>query len=79
MPVAIRNSTQRFAASCSLVQDGPLVNTCAPSGQWLDAVQTSANAPQAAGSFGVLGSVTPTNVTESNAADNSALVNIQVH
>ena len=50
----------------------------APNGQWFDAVQISANAPTIAGTYGVLGGITPIGATETNSSDNSGLVNIQV-
>jgi hypothetical protein len=53
-------------------------NAIAPNGQWFDAVQISANAPTTAGTYGVLGSISPTGATETNSSDNSGLVNIQV-
>jgi hypothetical protein len=51
----------------------------APNGQWFDAVQLSANAPTTPGSYGVMGSITPTNATESNSSDNSGVVSVQVN
>jgi hypothetical protein len=50
----------------------------APNDQWFDAVQLSANAPSTPGSYGVLGSITPTNATETDSSDNSGIVYIQV-
>jgi len=50
----------------------------APNGQWFDGVQLSANAPSAPGSYGVMGSITPTNATETDSSDNSGVVYIQV-